>query len=89
MLILFLLAVHLAPFSKNVYFDLRRDHQKNFVRALRLWVGWRKEPMLGYVPKNDEKMEVAKGYIYKYKLVLVPSHDELYILWAAGRVDNI
>ena len=31
---------------------------KNFsLWASRLWVGRRKEPILGYVPKNDEKKE--------------------------------
>ena len=29
---------------------------KNFLWASRLWVGRRKEPILGYVPKNDEKI---------------------------------
>ena len=40
---------------QNFYFKIRRDHQKNFLWASRLWVGRRKEPILGYVPKNDEK----------------------------------
>ena len=30
------------------------DPQKNFLWALRLWVGRRKEPSLSYVTKNDE-----------------------------------
>ena len=29
--------------------------EKNFLWASRLWVGRRKEPILGYVPKNDKK----------------------------------
>ena len=33
----------------------KTDHRKNFLWALRLWVGRRKEPILDYVPKNDEK----------------------------------
>ena len=45
----------MAPFSKNVDFNSKRDHPKNFLWALRLWVGRREEPILGYVPKNDEK----------------------------------
>ena len=45
----------MASFSKTFDFNLRRDHQKNFLWASRLWVGRRKEPILGYVPKNDEK----------------------------------
>ena len=32
--------------------------EKNFLWAPRLWVGRRKEPILGYVPKNDEKKEL-------------------------------
>ena len=41
---------------------LRRDHQNNFLWASRLWVGRRKEPILGYVPKNNEKKNlVHKG----------------------------
>ena len=45
----------MASFSKTFDFNLRRDHQKNFLWASRLWVGRRKEPILGYVPKKDEK----------------------------------
>ena len=45
----------MASFSKTFDFNLRRDHQKNFLWASRLWVGRRKEPVLGYVPKNDDK----------------------------------
>ena len=41
--------------DQNFDFNLRRDHQKNFLWASRLWVGRRKEPILGNVPKNDEK----------------------------------
>ena len=42
-------------YCQNFNFEIRRDHQKNFLWASRLWVGRRKEPILGYVPKNDEK----------------------------------
>ena len=60
-LTLFLLACHiwhhLAP-------NLRRDRQKNFLWASRLWVGRRKEPVLGDVPKNYEKKNLFhKGLI--------------------------
>ena len=44
-----------VPFHRNLNSILRRDHQKNFQWASRLWVGRRKEPILGYVPKNIEK----------------------------------
>ena len=47
--------VHMASLSKNFDFNLRRDHQKNFLWASRLWVGRRKDPILGYVAKNYEK----------------------------------
>ena len=48
-------------FDQNFNFNLRRNHQKNFLWASHLWVGRRKEPILGYVPKNDEK----KNLVYK------------------------
>ena len=38
---------------------LKRDHQKNFLWSSRLWIGRRKEPFLGYVPKNDKKKKSA------------------------------
>ena len=44
-----------VPFHRNFNSILRRYIQKNFLWASRLWVGRRKEPILGYVPKNDEK----------------------------------
>ena len=51
-----------VPFHRNFNSILRRDHQKNFLWAFRLWVGRRKEPILGYVPKNNEKKNlVHKG----------------------------
>ena len=37
-----------------IFFNFRRDHQKNFLRGSRLWVGRRKEPIIGYVTKNEE-----------------------------------
>ena len=46
-----------AQMALNIDPKIRRDHQKNF-----LWVGRRKEPVLDYVPKNDEKKNlVSKG----------------------------
>ena len=46
-----------VPFHRNFNSILRRDlqKQKNFLWASRLWFGRRKEPILGYVPKNDDK----------------------------------
>ena len=46
---------HYCHSAKNFDFNLRRDHQKNFLWASRLWVGRRKEPILGYVPKKYER----------------------------------
>ena len=40
----------MVTFTKNFDFNLRRDHQKNY-----LWLGRREEPILGSVTKNDEK----------------------------------
>ena len=61
-----------SPFTEISILFLRRDHQKNFLWTSRLWVGRRKEPILGYVPKNDEKKNfVHKGLIreklHRYK----------------------
>ena len=38
----------------KISFKKNRDHKKNFLWASQLWVGRRKEPILGYVPKNNE-----------------------------------
>ena len=55
-----------VPFHWNFNSILRRDHQKNFLWASRLWIGRRREPILGYVPKNDEKKNlVHKGFIQR------------------------
>ena len=43
------------PAVPKFWFNLRRDHQKNFLWVSWLWVGRRKEPILGYVPKNYER----------------------------------
>ena len=60
--------VHMASLSKNFDFNLRRDHQKNFLWASRLWVGRRKEPILGYVPKNYEKENSGSKGLRKIKI---------------------
>ena len=47
------------------YFNSRRDHQKNFLWASRLWVGRRKETILSYFPENDEKKNSEwKGFMH-------------------------
>ena len=33
----------------------KKKNQKHFLWASQLWVGKREEPILGYVPKNNEK----------------------------------
>ena len=58
-----------GPFHhQNFNSILRRDHQKNFLWASRLWVGRRKEPILGYVPKNDEKKNSVHKGLMKMKI---------------------
>ena len=60
-----------CPCGNDFNFNFRRDHQKNFLWESRLWVGRRKEPILGYVPKNDEKKNsVHKGLKGVYSGVL-------------------
>ena len=58
---------------KTFDFNIRRDYQKKNLWASRLWVGRRKEHILGYVPKNDEKKNsggkgLKKMRIYKFVL---------------------
>ena len=65
----------MASFSKFFDFNLRRDHQKKFLWASRLWVGRRKEPILGYVSKNDEKNN-SGGKGLKTAQNLVTEHRE-------------
>ena len=51
-----------VTYCQNFDFKIRRDHQKNFLWALRLWVGRRKEPILDYVPKKRQKnIQAVKG----------------------------
>ena len=51
----------MVPFHRNFNRILRRDHKKIHMSD-RLWVGRRKEPILGYVLKNYEKKNlVLKG----------------------------
>ena len=54
--------------DQNFDFNLRRDHQKNFIWASRLWVGTRKQPILGHVPKNDEKRNSVHKGLKKMKI---------------------
>ena len=72
-----------GPFHQNFNFILRRDHQKNFLWASRLWVGRRKEPILGYVPKNDEKKNsVHKGLI-------IQGYHEWFWFWMRFKIKII
>ena len=59
----------MASLSKNFDFNLRRDHQKNsYERRAYESVGRRKDPISGYVSKNDEKQEFGRN---KVKSVLI------------------
>ena len=53
--------------SQNFDFNLRRDPRINFLWELRLWVGRRKEPTLGYIPKTYEKNSGSGGLKSKCK----------------------
>ena len=60
-----------GTFGQNFDFDLWRDHQENLLWTSQLWVGGRKEPILGYVTKNDEKKNLTgNGLIYNNKDIL-------------------
>ena len=56
-----------VSFNRNFYSILRRDHQKIFLCASRLWVSKRKEPILCYVMKNDEKKNLGHKGLKKMK----------------------
>ena len=58
----------MATLTKNFNFSLRRDYQKKkkFLWASHLWVGRWKEPIFGYVPKNNEKKKNLGGLRLKY-----------------------
>ena len=43
---------HLSP-SQKFRFCFKKGSSKKFLWASRLWVGWRKEPIWGYVPKKN------------------------------------
>ena len=60
----------MPSFSKTFDFNLRRDHQK-FSYERRDYESVDEEPILGYVPKNDEKKNsggkgLKKVRIYKF-----------------------
>ena len=51
-----------SSLNRNFNSISRKDHQKNFLRALRLWVGRRKELILRYIcPEKRRKNLVHKG----------------------------
>ena len=68
-------------YFQNFNFKIRKDHQKNFLWESRLWVGRRKEPILGYVPKNDKK----KNFVHKGLKIIKKGMDgvgkNLYRCW--------
>ena len=55
-----------VPFHRNFNSILRSDHKK-IIWSSRLW-GRRKEPILGYVPKNDEKKNLVHEGLKKMKI---------------------
>ena len=66
-----LLCDKFVTFCQIFDFIIRRDHKKKFLWASRLWVGRPKEPILGYVPKNDEKKIQAVKCNKNMNLILV------------------
>ena len=52
---LFILACPYGIVKQKFRFQFKKGSSKNFLWASRLWVGRRKEPILGYVPKNYKK----------------------------------
>ena len=80
----------MASFSKTFDFNLRRDHQKNFLWASRLWVGRRKEPILGYVPKNEEKKNSGgEGLtLVKTEQLITKKHIHLNTLKKSSLIDQ-
>ena len=57
-----------GTFGQNFLFQFIEGSQKKFLWASRLWVGRRKEPISGYVMKNDEKNYSAANGLIKSSL---------------------
>ena len=57
---------HRCPLSPKFQFYFNKGSSKNFLWASRLWVGRRKEPILGYVPKKDEKKNLVHKGLNKF-----------------------
>ena len=57
-----------VSFHRNFNSNLRSYHQNKFLWATRLWVGRRREPILGYVPKYDEKNNLVHKGLKKMKI---------------------
>ena len=56
---------HYSTFDQNLDYNLRRDPQKNFLWASRLWDGRRKEPILSYVTKNEKENSGTNGLMHR------------------------
>ena len=54
-LTLYCLARHLCDAVPKFWFQFKKASSKKFLWASQLWVGRRKEPILGYISKNYEK----------------------------------
>ena len=63
----------MCPLSPKFQFYFKKGSSKIFLWASHLWVGRRKERVLAYVPKNDEKKNlVHKGLTYKIQQYFEP-----------------
>ena len=65
---------------------------KKFLWVSRLWVGWRKEPILGYVPKNYEKglkEETPSPPRVEYHLIQVLTQAAVFGLQGSHLLDQI
>ena len=47
---------------------------------MRLWVGRRQEPILGYVPKNDEKKNLGGLMLTLYRMLFI-RYSSFYKSW--------
>ena len=60
-----------CPLSPKFQFYFKKGSSKKILWALRLWVGRRKEPILGYVSKNDEKKNLVLKGLKKMKISIL------------------
>ena len=59
----------MCPLSQKIQFYFKKGSSKKIpIRVARLWVDRRKEPILGYVPKKDEKMNLVHKGLKEMKI---------------------